>query len=249
METAKEDCPCQAAQTDFEQVANVLRHDLQDTLRQVLSYLRLLESHRLQLSPNDREFLGFALDSADRCQHLVSGLLAYARVAETPVNWTLVDCREVVEQVLEDLQLVIEDTQAVIEFRDLPHILADQEQMELVFRGIIETAVNHCRDCPPRVQISVQQNVEDWLFIVLMLGPGIKPEAVEQLFSLFSDVLPVVKDPGADLAICRRAIQNHGGKIWAVSSPAEGVRIFFSIPKMAQSDIHEVLSSRIKKGE
>ncbi len=241
---------CLMVQTDFEQMVNILRHDLQDTLRLVISYLRLLENHRMQLSPNDREFLSYALDSADRCQHLVSGLLAYARVAGAPVSRTMVDCQEMIEQVVEDMQLVIEDTQAVIQYRDLPVIEADPEQMELVFHGIIETAVHHCRDCPPHVQISGDPTGEGWDFTIHMNGPEIEPGAVDKLFSLFTPVSLVVKDPGVDLAICKRVIQNHDGKIWAASRNVDGVTIGFSIPRADRSLNPEVVTHvENKKGE
>jgi light-regulated signal transduction histidine kinase (bacteriophytochrome) len=242
---------CLMVQTDFEQMVNVLRHDLQDTLRLVISYLRLLENHRLQLSPNDREFLSYALDSADRCQHLVSGLLAYARVAGAPVSRVVVDCQEMVGQVVEDLQLVIEDTQAVIQYQGLPVVEADPEQMELVFHGLIETAVHHCRDCPPQVKISADPTSEGWDFTIHMNGPEIEPGEVDKLFLLFAPVSPVVKDPGVDLAICKRVIQNHNGKIWAASRNAEGVTIGFSIPRADQSPNPEVVVNveNLEKGE
>jgi hypothetical protein len=200
----------------------------------VVSYLELLTDRAGEkLGEEEREFIGFAADGARRMQTLIRDLLAYARVDTRGRPLEPTDCERVLVSVLSNLKVAIEETHTVIEHEPLPVVQGDVVQLTQVFQNLIGNAIKFQGKDSPRIQIGAQrENEECWLFHVKDNGIGIDPKNFSRIFVLFQRLHTRQEYPGTGmgLAICKKIIERHGGKIWAESKPGEGTTFFFTIP-------------------
>jgi light-regulated signal transduction histidine kinase (bacteriophytochrome) len=219
--------------TELQQFAYVASHDLTEPLRMITSYLELLTSRAQgKLGGEEQEFIGYAVDGARRMQTLIQDLLAYARVDTRGRPLEPTDCERVLESVLANLKLAINESHAVIEHEPLPTVKGDVVQLTQVFQNLLGNAIKFHGSAPPRIHIGARRNRDEWFFYVKDNGIGIDPKNFSRIFVLFQRLHTRQEYPGTGmgLAICKKIIERHGGRIWAESKPGEGTTFFFTIP-------------------
>jgi PAS domain S-box-containing protein len=219
--------------TELEEFAYVASHDLQEPLRMVVSYLQLLKRrYHNKLDPNADEFIGFAVDGAFRMQTLINDLLSYSRVGTRGKPFAPTDCQEVLNRTLDNLRASITESVAVINSDALPVILADDVQLGQLFQNLIGNAIKFRAAEPPRVHISAKQEANDWVFAISDNGIGISAEYSERIFKVFQRLHGREEYPGTGigLAICKKIVERHGGRIWVESKLGQGATFYFTIP-------------------
>ena len=217
---------------ELQQFLYVASHDLQEPLRAVAGYCELLKRrYRNKLDAEADEFIDFAVDGANRMKRLVNGLLELSRVGthcEEPAD---VDVRSSVDESLDNLHAIIQETRAIIDCEDLPTIVADRSQMVQLFQNLIGNAVKYRTDRVPEVRIDARREEGGWLFSVCDNGIGIPHEQTGRIFDLFQRLHGRDEYPGTGigLAICRKIVNRHGGRIWAESDDG-GSTFYFTLP-------------------
>lgn len=217
---------------ELEQMAYVASHDLQEPLRMVTSYLQLLvQRYGGRLDTDAHEFIGFAVDGAKRMQALIDDLLTYSRVGTKAKPLEPVDCTPVVETALRSLRMVIEESGAQIEYGTLPTVLGDAAQLAQLFQNLIANALKFRADQPPRIQIRAEREDGFWRFEVQDNGIGIAPEYFDRIFVMFQRLHSRSTYPGTGigLAICKKIVERHGGRIWVESEPGQGALFKFTL--------------------
>ncbi|MGC9356598.1 MAG: PAS domain S-box protein [Anaerolineae bacterium] len=219
---------------DLEHFAYVVSHDLQEPARMVKSYLNLLEqSYYSELDEEARELIAYAMDGAERMQAMIRALLDLSRVETRGVDFAPVDCNLLVRNALDDLTLTIEERGADVTHDPLPIVMADQAQLTQVFQNLVGNAIKFRReDEAPRVHISAQQEDDQWIFSVEDNGIGVDPNQKERIFQIFQRLHTQEEYPGIGigLALCRRIVERHGGRIWVESEPGQGSTFYFTLP-------------------
>jgi signal transduction histidine kinase len=218
---------------ELERYAYVASHDLQEPLRMVASYVQLLEhSHKDKLDDDAKECIGYAVDGAKRMQFLINDLLAYSRVASHGRPLAPTNSQAVLDQVLTNLNLALEESDVVITQDPLPTVMADPVQLGQVFQNLIGNAIKFRRDRRPEIHIGAKHNDGHWVFSVRDDGIGIDPKYADRIFVIFQRLHAKEEYPGTGigLAICKRIVERHGGRIWVESEPGNGATFFFTIP-------------------
>jgi light-regulated signal transduction histidine kinase (bacteriophytochrome) len=199
----------------------------------VTSYLNLLERrYKEKLDPDAHEFIAFAVDGAKRMKRLITDLLAYSRVGMQDKALVPVNAETVLAQVLKNLQIAIEESQAVISHDPLPTVLADEGQLVQLFQNLLGNALKFRGDSPPQIHIGLTREQGAYLFSVRDNGIGLEPEQVERVFIIFQRVHDKGEYPGSGigLAICKKIVERHGGRIWVESQPGQGATFYFTLP-------------------
>jgi signal transduction histidine kinase len=226
----------QRSNRELQQFAYTVSHDLREPLRMVNGYLRLLEKrYHDQLDETAIEFIDFAVDGAARMDGLIQDLLAYARVDTQGRDFVPVDCDKVVQQVLAVLRFRIEAQRAEVTCDPLPTVLGDRTQLIQLFQNLISNALKFQppeRDGPPRVHVTAEEQDTMWRFAVSDNGIGIASEHLERLFGIFQRLhtQEEYEGSGIGLAICKKIVERHGGRIWLESEVGEGTTFYFTLP-------------------
>ncbi len=219
---------------ELEQFAYVASHDLQEPLRMVTSYVQLLSKrYRDKLDEDANEFIDFAADGATHMYQLINDLLAYSRVGTRGNSFELVDCEEVFHKTVNNLKVAVEESRAEVTHDPLPKTVADFAQLEQLFQNLIGNGIKFHGKESPRVHISARPNGDHWDFSVRDNGIGIAPEYKERVFVIFQRLHAKDKYPGTGigLAICKKIVERHGGRIWVESDPGKGATFYFTLPK------------------
>lgn len=223
----------QKSNSELEQFAYVASHDLQEPLRMISNFLQLLKKrYEGQLDSDADEFIGFAVDGAKRMQILINDLLAYSRVTSKAEAFENVNLEKVLDEVLFNLEIDIEKNQAIIKREPLPEIHADYSQMVQVFQNLVGNALKYRSDEKPEISISTKKEHDHWLFAVKDNGIGIESEYFPQIFQIFRRLHThdEYEGTGIGLAITKRIIEHHQGKISVESEPEKGSTFYFTIP-------------------
>jgi PAS domain S-box-containing protein len=211
----------------------IASHDLREPLRTVGSNLQLLEQ---QLDPGEESEAGkqfsFAMGGVRRMQALIDDLLVYTRVGTEGRPFEKVDAAEAVREAMTALSAAIEETGAEIEIGRLPRILADRFQFVQLFQNLLSNAIKFHRTMPPRVDIEASADDRDWTFTIRDRGIGIDPRYADQVFAIFQRLHSGDEYPGTGigLAVCRKIVERHGGRIWVEPAENGGSAFSFTIP-------------------
>ncbi|QSW99839.1 PAS domain-containing protein [Haloterrigena alkaliphila] len=217
----------------LEQFAYAVSHDLQEPLRMVSSYLKLLEDrYGDELGDDGREFVEFAVDGAERMTAMIDGLLEYSRVTTRGDPLEPIDLERVVDDVLADLQFRIEDHDAEITVEDLPRVEGDADQLRQVFQNLLDNAIEYSGDEPPRIRVDAERNGDMWTVSVADEGIGIDPDDTDRIFEVFERLHTREEHEGTGigLALCKRIVERHDGELWVESEPDEGTTFSFTLP-------------------
>ncbi|MEO5956281.1 MAG: ATP-binding protein [Nitrospiraceae bacterium] len=223
---------------DLQQFAYVASHDLQEPLRMVASYTQLLaRRYKGKLDSDAEEFIGYAVDGANRMQRLINDLLAYSRVTSQGKVFERVDCNGLLEEVLGNLRVAVEESRAVVTHDPLPTVMADGRQLGQLFQNLISNAIKFRSGEPPQVYVSAERRTGEWLFSVRDNGIGVDPQYAERIFVIFQRLHNREEYPGTGigLAICKKIVERHGGRIWVTSQTGQGAAVHFTLPIVGQS--------------
>ncbi len=224
----------QASNTELEQFAYVVSHDLQEPLRMVSNYLQLLERrYKEQLDKDAEEFIHFAVDGSKRMHGLIQDLLEYSRVNTRGKAFELTDTNDSLRKTLHNLQTKVEETKAKITFDKLPILKADGIQLTQLFQNLIGNSIKYCETKPPTIHITAKELETAWQISVIDNGIGIDEEYHDKVFGVFKRLHArgEYQGNGIGLAIGKRIVNRHGGKIWLDSTQKEGLTVHFTIPK------------------
>lgn len=225
--------------TDLQQFAYVASHDLQEPLRMVSSFTQLLQ-HRYsgKLGTDGEEYIRYAVEGSKRMYQLLNGLLAYSRIQTRGREFSCVDMNRVVEKVTENLKLIIGETGTVINCPGLPQIMADENQMIQLLQNLFENSIKFSRETPV-INISCEMKDRYYVFSVSDNGIGIEPQYYDRIFRIFQRLhrSDEYDGTGIGLAICKRIIERHGGKIWVESDFGKSTTFSFSLPVIPQSSL------------
>jgi PAS domain S-box-containing protein len=217
--------------SDLEQFAYVASHDLQEPLRMVASYTQLLaRRYHGKLDPDADEFIHFAVDGVARMQALILDLLAYSRVSRQSKEFARVDMESVLAEVQTTLRHSIREGRAELVHEPLPEVLGDASQLGQLLQNLVGNAIKFHGTAPPRVHLSAEREGLYWHFRVADNGIGIEPEYFERIFVIFQRLHTRERYPGTGigLAICKKIVERHGGRIWVESRP-EGSTFHFTL--------------------
>jgi PAS domain S-box-containing protein len=239
---------------ELEQFAYVASHDLQEPLRMVASYTQLLaKRYQDKLDADANEFIGYAVDGANRMQKMINDLLSYSRVGTRGKLFETVDCTAILNQALTNLKIAIKETGAVITHDPLPTMMGDESQLVQLFQNLIDNAIKFRGKETPHIHISathesrktmddgretidqlrtqLSELKEGWVFSVRDNGIAIDPQDKERIFTIFQRLHGRdYSGTGIGLSICKRIVERYGGKIWVESEPEKGSTFYFTIP-------------------
>jgi len=218
---------------ELEQFAYVASHDLKEPLRKVRIYLQLLERRcRGQLDEEAGQFIAYAVDAAERMQNLIQDLLAYARVGSRGKPFEAVDCAAPFREAAANLEAAIRESGAAVTCGPLPTVWADATQLAQLFQNLLGNAIKFRGARPPAVHVEARGEGGEWLFAVRDNGIGIDPRFVDRLFVIFQRLHSQSEYPGTGigLAICKKIVERHGGRIWVETKPGEGATFRFTLP-------------------
>ena len=211
----------------------IASHDLREPLRTVGSNLQLLERHLADHIDGDaRKQIDFAQGGVRRMQALIDDLLFYSRVGTEGREIEGVDGREAVEDAVQALTVAIEESAGRVTVSALPTIRADRSQLVQLFQNLISNAIKFRTEAPPRIDVSAERDGDAWVFSVQDNGIGIEARYAEHVFTIFQRLHTPETYPGTGigLAVCRKIVERHGGRIWVESAPGGGSRFRFTIP-------------------
>jgi PAS domain S-box-containing protein len=221
---------------DLQQFAYVTSHDLQEPLRSIASYAQLLERrYSGKLDEDADQFIGFLTAGVKRMQALIHDLLAFSRVANSDtVGFGTVDLRDALRWAEMNLQSSIQESGANVVCAALPAVRGDHIQLVQLLQNLLGNAIKYRSSAPPQIEIRAESRGEEWLFSVSDNGIGIPPEYHEHVFGLFRRLhTRDVPGTGIGLAICKRIVEKHGGRIWVESDGSSGSTFFFTLPAAA----------------
>jgi PAS domain S-box-containing protein len=218
---------------ELQQFAYVISHDLQEPLQLIARYARLLADHGTVAADADAgRYLTHLLQCADQMQAMINDVLAYARVETQGKPFAPVDFGEVVTKAMANLKAAVDECSGQVNWERLPVLAADSAQMVQLFQNLIGNALKFRRG-QPQVRVFAVEEAKRCTFAVADNGIGIPQEHLDRIFGMFQRLHTAAEYPGTGigLAICKRIVERHGGRIWAVSEPGQGSTFCFTIPK------------------
>ena len=226
------------AHADLRQVAYVSAHDLQEPVRQVGVYTqKLAKRYRNSLDTEIQEAIDFIVEGTKRMQAQFTDLLHYLEMEEPSDGIIMTDCELLLQYAFDALQEPIATSGAIITHDPLPTIKAHAKHLQLVFQELLDNTVKFRNSAPPRIHIWAEREKQAWRFAVRDNGIGIDPQWTGRLFGLFRRLHPRQQYPGTGmgLAICRKIVERHGGRIWVESQLGAGTTVFFTINEMKEN--------------
>lgn len=233
----------QRSNADLTQFAYIASHDLQEPLRMVGSYMALLARRYVgKLDETADRYISFAVDGATRMQTLIDDLLAYSKVGLQVLDRAPISFQEVVAVVLQNLSVQVNESHATVRYENLPVVNADRTKLIQVTQNLIGNALKFRRDgVNPEVSVMAEHREREWLFAVSDNGIGFDPAYADRMFQIFQRLHRADKysGNGIGLAICKRIIEHHGGRLWAESTPNAGSTFYFTLPVTSDPSVKQ----------
>jgi PAS domain S-box-containing protein len=223
-----------ASNAELERFAYIASHDLQEPLRMVSSFLQLLQKkYKGQLDEKADQYIHYAVDGAERMKALIMDLLEYSRVGTGKESFGPVDTAAILSEVGEIFREKIIAARARIEIGRLPGVWGDKVQLTQLFQNMVGNALKYHSDRPPLIRIGVKEEAGYWEFFIADNGIGIDPQFFDKIFIIFQRLhnKSDYSGTGIGLAICKKIVERHGGRIWVESTPGEGSTFYFTIVK------------------
>jgi signal transduction histidine kinase len=220
---------------ELQQFVYVASHDLQEPLRMVTTYVQLLaQRYQKSLNADAETFIGYAVEGAKRMKALIDDVLTYSRVGTSGRTVVPTNCEAVLQQTLQALHLQIAESAARITLDPLPTVMVDSMQLSLLFQNLLSNALKFHGQERPCIHLSAQHKGSEWVFAVRDNGIGIDPQYAERIFVIFQRLHSRSEYPGTGigLAICKKIVERHGGRIWVESELGKGATFFFTLPGM-----------------
>ncbi len=218
---------------DLEQFAYVASHDLQEPLRMVAAYTQLLaERYRGYLDENADKYIAYVIEGTTRMQTLIQDLLAFSRIGRNRRERQNVDLEAVLDEAAENLKASIQESRAVLTRGKLPLVHGERSQLVQLFQNLIGNAIKFRGENAPRISISAESRGQECVFAVADNGIGIATEYRERVFEIFQRLHTRAEYPGngIGLSICKKIVEQHGGRIWVESEPGQGATFKFILP-------------------
>jgi light-regulated signal transduction histidine kinase (bacteriophytochrome) len=220
---------------ELQQFAYVASHDLQEPLRTVSIYAQLLaKRYQGQLAGDADQFIRFIVEGSERMEKLIHDLLDFSRVDARGTDYfTRISCDKALDDAIGNLYSLIDENGAVIMRGPLPTLTGDPVQLTRLFQNLLVNSIRYRSEAPPRIQIEAREQDGEWLFSVQDNGIGIEPQYAEKIFGIFRCLQPRDKSSGSGmgLALCRKIVTRHEGRIWVESALGEGATFYFTLPR------------------
>ena len=226
---------------ELQQFAYVCSHDLQEPLRVIANYTQLLSRrYKGQIDDKADTFIAFAVDASKRMQDLINDLLAYSRLQTIVRSFDSVNCMQVVEMALANLEILLTETGATVHYDSLPIVEGDQSQLLQLFQNLISNALKFRSKEAVVIDISARQDDGSWLFAVRDNGIGFDMQFEDRIFLIFQRLhtKEEYSGSGIGLAVCKKIVLRHGGRIWVESELGKGAIFFFTIPALISESQH-----------
>ena len=223
--------------SDLAQFAYVASHDLLEPLRAVSSHCQMLQlKYQGKLDEAADEHIGFAVNGAARMQRLIHDLLSYSRVGTQGRPFEEVSSQQMVEEAIQNLDVTIRESGATILYSDLPIVTADPRQLPQLFQNLLSNAIKYRGPAPPEIRIQAERQGHYWRFAVQDNGLGIEPQHAEKIFVIFKRLhgRNQYSGTGIGLAICKKIVERHEGRIWVEPAPGGGSIFYFTVPVTAK---------------
>lgn len=217
---------------ELERFAYIASHDLQEPLRMVSSYTQLLEDrYKDRLDADAHDFINYAVDGAKRMQRLINDLLMYSRVGTRGKPFQPTDCKNVLNNALDNLDIAIRESRAKVTYGSLPVVMADEGQLVQLFQNLVANAIKFSGKKVPRIHISAKLKGDECILSVKDNGIGIDHQYFERIFVIFQRLNGnQYTGTGLGLAISKKIVERHGGKIWIDSQSGRGSTFYFMLP-------------------
>lgn len=230
----------QRSNAELEQFAYVASHDLQEPLRKVASFCQLLEKrYKGQLDERGDQYIAFAVDGAKRMQQLINDLLTFSRVGRFTSELEPIETEQVLERALASLAVAIEESDAeIVVRRPLPRVRGEASLLAGVFQNLIGNALKFRGEGRPRIEVAAARDDDEWTFAVTDNGIGIEPDYAERIFMIFQRLHPkdVYAGTGIGLAMCRKIVEYHGGRVWLDTESRQGTTFRFTLPALEENE-------------
>jgi chemotaxis family two-component system sensor kinase Cph1 len=226
---------------ELKKFAYVASHDLQEPLNQVANYVQLLEMrYEPALDEDAKEFIGYVVEGVSLMQTLIDDVLAYSKVDTLGVAFQVIEVEKALDRAVSNLRQRIAETGATITYDPLPTVMADGTQLIQLFLNLIGNAIKFRSSQPPKIHIAAERLEDEWLFFVRDNGIGIDPQFSDRIFIIFQRLHTRDEYPGTGmgLAICKKILECHRGRIWVESQLGQGATFYFTIPVRGRDNEH-----------
>jgi PAS domain S-box-containing protein len=223
----------QRSNAELEQFAYIASHDLQEPLRMITSYMQIIEEdYKGKLDADADQYIAFTVEGAKRMQTLIDDLLAYSRVGTRGEPFIPTSMNSVLSKAIANLQVAIEESHAVVTHDQLPTVLGDESQLIQLFQNLLGNAIKFRGDDAPMIHVGVEETKDGWVFSVHDNGIGIDMKYIERIFTIFQRLHARDEYPGTGigLAVVKKIVERHGGRIWVESAPESGSTFYFTLP-------------------